>query len=228
MSARENALNRNIETESQNRLTQSTLVNNAIPVISIADEGEDCSRKTLQTSGSLVRHITQPKSYAAMVGEKKNSRMKLSFIPLEIVDGKLVVKYQSSDVMIGINRWKSTTFGYVLGINPSFGAIENFARNRWNVFGFEKYFKLSLRVFLFKFESDEGRDAMLDEGMWIFAQYPMIVSSWTPESNLERRGVEKILVWVKIPFLSLQFWNDEMLSKIGSYIGNNFFVDGAT
>ncbi|KAG9143176.1 hypothetical protein Leryth_010111, partial [Lithospermum erythrorhizon] len=44
--------------------------------------------------------------------------MKLSFIPLEIVDDKLVVKYQSSDVMIGINRWKSTTFGYVLGINP--------------------------------------------------------------------------------------------------------------
>ncbi|GAA0170820.1 hypothetical protein LIER_25001 [Lithospermum erythrorhizon] len=42
--------------------------------------------------------------------------------------GKPVVKYQSSDVMIGINRWKSVAIGYFQGINPSFGAIEHFAK----------------------------------------------------------------------------------------------------
>ncbi|GAA0168141.1 hypothetical protein LIER_22924 [Lithospermum erythrorhizon] len=66
--------------------------------------------------------------------------------------GRPVVKYQSNDVMIGINRWNSAAFGYVLGINPSFGAIENFVRNRWKEFDFEKCFKLSPGVFLFIFE----------------------------------------------------------------------------
>ncbi|GAA0144253.1 hypothetical protein LIER_35895 [Lithospermum erythrorhizon] len=121
--------------------------------------------------------------------------MKLTFIAPEIVNGKQVVKYQSIDIRPGINRWKSAAYGYVMGINPSFGTFEN----------------------------DEGR-----EGPWIFARYPMVFKSWTPESKLERKGVEKIPVWIRIPFLSLQFWNEEMFSKIGSYIEVPLFVNGAT
>ncbi|KAG9135979.1 hypothetical protein Leryth_015847 [Lithospermum erythrorhizon] len=33
---------------------------------------------------------------------------------------------------------------------------------------------------------------------------------------------------VRIPNLILQFWNEEMLSKIGSYIGKPLVVDSAT
>ncbi|GAA0141428.1 hypothetical protein LIER_35392 [Lithospermum erythrorhizon] len=79
--------------------------------------------------------------------------MKLTYIPPEVVDGKAVVKYQSLDVMSDINRWKSSVYGYVMGTNPSFGAIENYARTRWEEFGFEKCFKLTSGLYLFQFET---------------------------------------------------------------------------
>ncbi|GAA0140872.1 hypothetical protein LIER_02142 [Lithospermum erythrorhizon] len=115
--------------------------------------------------------------------------MKLTFITLEVVNGKQVVKYQSIDVMPDINRWKLATYGFVMGINPSVGAVESFAQKRFKRF---------------------------------------VLKSWTPESKLERNGVEKIPVWIRIPFLSIQFWNEEMFSKIGSYIGVPLFADEAT
>ncbi|GAA0144391.1 hypothetical protein LIER_04851 [Lithospermum erythrorhizon] len=62
----------------------------------------------------------------------------------------------------------------------------------------------------------------------MFARRPLILKVWTPESNLERSGVDKVPVWIRIPSLSLQFWNEEMFSKIASYVGNPLYADGAT
>ncbi|GAA0166915.1 hypothetical protein LIER_40272 [Lithospermum erythrorhizon] len=97
--------------------------------------------------------------------------MKLTFIPPEEVNGKSVVKYQSIDVILGINRWRSAAYGYVMGINPNFASIERFANSRWAKYGFEKLYKVSSRLFILQFSSDEERDQMLMEGPWSFAQY---------------------------------------------------------
>ncbi|GAA0149952.1 hypothetical protein LIER_09000 [Lithospermum erythrorhizon] len=137
--------------------------------------------------------------------------MKLTFIPPEEVNGKSVVKYQSIDVILGINRWRSAAYGYVMGINPNFASIERFANSRWAKYGFEKLYKVSSGLFIFQFSSDEERDQML-------TAVPDDFESWRSEG----------LVWFWIPFFSLQFWNAEMFSKIGSFLGNPNFADGAT
>ncbi|GAA0164671.1 hypothetical protein LIER_20255 [Lithospermum erythrorhizon] len=124
-------------------------------------------------------------------------RMKLSYIPPEVIDGKLVVRYQSVDVMPG-------------------------------EFGFKKAFKLSSGLFLFQFEGDEGRDSMIASGPWKFAQYLLVFSPRTPDSKIKPRGVSKILVWIRIPFLNLQLWNEEMFSKISSTLRIPLYADGAT
>ncbi|GAA0180484.1 hypothetical protein LIER_30115 [Lithospermum erythrorhizon] len=54
----------------------------------------------------------------------------------------------------------------------------------------------------------------------MFACRPLILKVWILEANLERRGVDKVPVWISIPNLSLQIWNKEMFSKIVSYVGN--------
>ncbi|GAA0139198.1 hypothetical protein LIER_35045 [Lithospermum erythrorhizon] len=113
--------------------------------------------------------------------------MKLAFIPPEIIECKPVVRYKSIDVLPGINRWSSSAYGYVMGMNPSTGVMENFVKNQWSSFNFEEMFRLSSRIFLFKFKSDEDSDCMLASGPWMFAQRPMILKSLTPEANLEKK-----------------------------------------
>ncbi|GAA0159532.1 hypothetical protein LIER_16285 [Lithospermum erythrorhizon] len=152
------------------------------------------------------------------------NRLNLTYIPPNAVDGREVVRYCSNDVMIGVNRWKSKVFGFFLRLNPSFGVIENFAKNHWKQFGFESAFKLNNGVFLFQFESDKKRDEMMEEGPWSLARRPLILEKKVSESVLEKKGVKFVPVWVRIPNLSLQFWNPEMLSKIGSPL----FADSTT
>ncbi|GAA0175584.1 hypothetical protein LIER_28729 [Lithospermum erythrorhizon] len=101
-----------------------------------------------------------------------------------------------------------------MGLNPSTGAMENYAKLNWNRLGFEEMFRLTSGMFLFRFKTDEDRYSVLAEGPWMFAKRPIILKAWTLESNLERKGADKIPVWIRIPNLSLQFWNEEIFSKI--------------
>ncbi|GAA0176270.1 hypothetical protein LIER_29290 [Lithospermum erythrorhizon] len=118
------------------------------------------------TSGS-VNATTQTttksaKIYVEIAKSRSTNRMKHTYIPPEIVDGKPVVKYESIDVILpGINKWNSTAYGYVMGMNPSIRDMENFIKNQWSGFNFEEVFMLSSGFFLFKFKTDEDRDNML-------------------------------------------------------------------
>ncbi|GAA0156360.1 hypothetical protein LIER_13876 [Lithospermum erythrorhizon] len=186
--------------------------------------GQEVENPVISTAQQQHDHKS---TYPEVVETKKISRMRLMFIPPEEVNGIAVVKYQSTGVMPGINRWKSAAYGDVMGINPNFITIEKFVCVKWREFGYEKMFKLASGLFLFQFGDDDGKDRMIEEGPWIFAQHPMILNPWTPESRLEMKGVEKIPVWLCIPYLSLKFWNEGMFSKIGSYVGTPLFADGA-
>ncbi|GAA0148042.1 hypothetical protein LIER_36639 [Lithospermum erythrorhizon] len=164
---------------------------------------------------ALLRNVPKP-------------RMKLTFIPSETVEGKLVVKYKVTDILPGINRWKAVAYGYVMGILPTIGAIEGFAQANWAKFGFEDVHKLSSGLFTFRFKSEVERDQMLNKGPWIFVRKRLIIKAWSPDAKIEHKGEEKVPIWVKITNLSLQFWNEEMLSKIGSYIGVPLIANSAT
>ncbi|GAA0142930.1 hypothetical protein LIER_03724 [Lithospermum erythrorhizon] len=93
MSAK-NALN-----ETQKTVTpvdQSTLVNGLDLVNSATNQGGETSRTTEEHRVPPLSSINHGKlTNAEAVGQRKSSKMKLTFIPPEVVNGKPVVKYQS-------------------------------------------------------------------------------------------------------------------------------------
>ncbi|GAA0148380.1 hypothetical protein LIER_07842 [Lithospermum erythrorhizon] len=152
------------------------LVNFSDLVNSAGNQGGEGSQSAEPPLEAPINHNNQGKTYADIVSAKNVARMNLTFIPPEEVNGKAVVKYQSTDVMPSINWWKSATYGYVMGLNPNFITIEQFVESRWKGFGFKKMYKLAFGLFLFQFEDDTGCDRMIVEGSWTFAQYPMILN----------------------------------------------------
>ncbi|GAA0177574.1 hypothetical protein LIER_29721 [Lithospermum erythrorhizon] len=122
-------------------------------------------------------NLKPTRSYVEVAKSRNPNRLKLSFIPPEVVDGKAVVKYKSAYVLPSINRWNLGPFAYVMGLNPSSATMENFAKNQWKEFNFEEIFLLTSRVFLFRFKSDEDKDNMLANGPWLCARRPMILKA---------------------------------------------------
>ncbi|GAA0161306.1 hypothetical protein LIER_17653 [Lithospermum erythrorhizon] len=91
-----------------------------------------------------------------------------------------------------------------MGINPSVGAMENFAK------------------------TDTDWSNMIEAGPWMFAKHPFIFHPWVPDADLYKKGSKKVPIWIRVPHLSFQFWNEEMLSKIATYVGTPLYADDAT
>ncbi|GAA0146352.1 hypothetical protein LIER_06331 [Lithospermum erythrorhizon] len=115
-----------------------------------------------------------------------------------------------------------------MGFKPEFDQMEKFAKSNWGNFGFESLRNLSAGMFLFQFKYDADHDCMLEAGPWIFARRPLIIKVWTHGAKIEHKDEAMVSVWVRIPNPNLQFWNKEMLSRIGSYIGKPLMADSAT
>ncbi|CAN1120538.1 hypothetical protein LINPERHAP2_LOCUS254 [Linum perenne] len=57
--------------------------------------------------------------------------------------------------------------------------------------------------------------------------YYIIVSRWTPEFN-EEELIRKILTWVRLPKMSIHFFNYTAVNRIENHIGRTIRMDLAT
>ncbi|GAA0164492.1 hypothetical protein LIER_20111 [Lithospermum erythrorhizon] len=123
--------------KSVDKVNSKSTANFTVDSIAItASQGEDSSRTNEQHQLPVLEE--QQHSYAAAVGGRKALRMKLTYIPPEEIDGKAVVRYQSIDVIRGVNRWRSSVFGYVIGLNLVSLQLRNLRRLDGVILGLKK------------------------------------------------------------------------------------------
>nr|GEU48705.1 hypothetical protein [Tanacetum cinerariifolium] len=72
-------------------------------------------------------------------------------------------------------------------------------RNTWGKFGLVRsMFSSSTRLFSFQFSSQDGLNAMLENGLWFIRNHPIILEKWNPDVNLLKEDVGSVPVWVKL------------------------------
>jgi hypothetical protein len=65
--------------------------------------------------------------------------------------------------------------------------------------------------FAFLFEMKEDMDLVFKSGPYFMGSRGLYLNRWTSEFYLENGIPTVMLVWVRLPFLSLHFWNDETI-----------------
>ncbi|GJR88153.1 ribonuclease H-like domain-containing protein [Tanacetum coccineum] len=83
-------------------------------------------------------------------------------------------------------------------------------------------------VFLFKFESKEGLEKVLERGPWIIRNTPLILNRWTPNMSLKRDEVNKIPVWIKLYNVPVVAYSADGLSLIATQVGKPIMLDAFT
>ncbi|GKA13225.1 nucleotide-binding alpha-beta plait domain-containing protein [Tanacetum coccineum] len=96
------------------------------------------------------------------------------------------------------NRFANTLVGFFVGKTMAIHIVQNYVKNTWAQFGFKNLMKNDDGVFLFKFDSKEGLDKVLERGPWIIRNSPIILNRWTPNVSLKKNEVTKVPVWVKL------------------------------
>ncbi|KAL4293451.1 hypothetical protein AHAS_Ahas18G0129400 [Arachis hypogaea] len=62
----------------------------------------------------------------------------------------------------------------------------------------------------------------------MIARHYLIVQSWRPFFTTSENSVKKIVVWIRIPDLSIELYNKKFLWRVGPAIGTMVKIDRAT
>ncbi|XP_077231942.1 uncharacterized protein LOC143865497 [Tasmannia lanceolata] len=141
---------------------------------------------------------------------------------------KSSIDFSMEEVSIGSNKWNHCLVGFFLGRRPFVQHLQENLQRKWNLKGNIQISTLRNGFFLFRFSCGEDCDQILEMGGHTYASRPLILRRWSPGLPLEQPELSTIPIWVKLPGLPLQYWNNEGISKIGSVIGNPLYMDSKT
>ncbi|XP_060210241.1 uncharacterized protein LOC132637115 [Lycium barbarum] len=169
-------------------------------------------------------------SWATLVaGNKYASKgMTLTFIAPVIENGEKIVELQRAEVAKGTEKWNKAVILYVVGEDPSIGAIERFIASEWNFVSKPTIYYHNEGYFVIKLNTLEERNEVLYSGPYTLRRKPVIIKAWTPEFNFHEEVLKTIPVWVKLPNIPLNCWENETLSRIGSSLGIPIYADDCT
>ncbi|CAN1138900.1 hypothetical protein LINPERHAP2_LOCUS10946 [Linum perenne] len=89
----------------------------------------------------------------------------------------------------------------------------------WDI-GFDHYFA--------KFMSMEDYDNALNGGPWLIGDHYVVSEAWRPYFTPGSSPVNKLRVWVRLPNLPLECFDESILTLIGNSIGKTVLIDHTT
>lgn len=87
---------------------------------------------------------------------------------------------------------------------------------------------LGYDCFLFKFDQLEDRERVLTEGPWMIADHYLTVRCWSPEFRPSMDTISKIPVWVRLPELPIEYFDEDLLFRLGAFLGKPLKIDTNT
>ncbi|KAM3203149.1 hypothetical protein P3L10_030775 [Capsicum annuum] len=137
--------------------------------------------------------------------------MNLTYIPLIIKEGEVMVQLEGEDISKRNTIWKKALIMYVVGNMPMIGAVERFIAAQWQFVQKPRVYLHAERYFVVKFSSVAERDEVFVSGPYTLASRPIILKAWTNEFNLHEKVLKTIPLWVKLPTLPLNYWSNKAL-----------------
>lgn len=188
--------------------------------ISEMSSGETAPVMTALDSATPVNLVTPNLTYAAAAQEAKTPLQGFKLSSKGKGDGK--VRMEVKDCLDLEKQWGFALIGYVGGRFPGIKAIRD-AMAKWKT-----RVKLHLHPsgwLVFKFNSDEDRTRVVNEGPYLIYNRPLLLKEMPREFNFGDELIHKVPIWVQLPNLPVDYWTEEALSKIGSMIGNPLTSD---
>jgi hypothetical protein len=82
--------------------------------------------------------------------------------------------------------------------------------------------------FMVKFDVREDREKVIGEGPWMIFDHYLAVRAWTPDFDPEEVSIDRTSVWVRIPGLGMEYYDESVLLALGTAIGKPVKVDFRT
>ncbi|XP_019228865.1 PREDICTED: uncharacterized protein LOC109209956 [Nicotiana attenuata] len=173
---------------------------------------------------------TETHAMPTMAEVVKNNRtqtqgMKLNFYPPVIKDGIKVMQLNHQEIDKQKQKWQCALIGYVIGGTPKFKEMLQFVYGVWHSVKTPRVFLHDDGYYIFKFESEEDKACIMQNGPYTFRKWPMILKQWSPKFQLHKEPMRVLPIWVCFSGLPLLYWSEENLGRIASFLGKPMCTD---
>ncbi|KAK4272987.1 hypothetical protein QN277_021464 [Acacia crassicarpa] len=121
--------------------------------------------------------------------------------------------------------WSMAVIVKLLGRNIGFIALEKRLQAMWAKRGTFTLINIGHGYFVVKFTNQEDFSVALTGGPWMIYDHYLTVQPWEGNFRPDKAVIDKAAVWVRIPKVPLEFYDEFALTLIGNRIGKTLKVD---
>lgn len=126
------------------------------------------------------------------------------------------------------SSWRKTLIVKVMGRRVGYAYLLRRLNMIWHPKSRMELITLDNDYFAVKFASEIDYEHAKYGGPWLVLDHYLIVKEWYPDFDPMTDRTEKMIVWVRFPGLPLEYYDNELLFRIGEKIGRPIRIDSTT
>ena len=124
--------------------------------------------------------------------------------------------------------WKNTLIIRMFDGSLGYMGLMKRLKRKWQLKGDFSLTDIGCKYFIARFNNMDDLNYVLTQGPWLIDDSYLTIRKWTPNFIPEEASIKVLTTWVRIPNLSVEYFDKEFLKKIGSKIGKVIRVDKST
>ncbi|GJX65470.1 RNA-directed DNA polymerase, eukaryota, reverse transcriptase zinc-binding domain protein [Tanacetum coccineum] len=106
--------------------------------------------------------------------------------------------------------------------------VDEGRRKMWGKYGLRKITSIGNGNYVFKFNNEKGLQTVIENGVWIVNNKPMVVQKWDIDVDINKVEPDRLSICVKLVNLPLEAWTIKGLSVVASRLGKPVMMDNVT
>lgn len=126
------------------------------------------------------------------------------------------------------DRWRQSLIVKLWGRKIGYNFLQKKLQSMWRPKAFMDLVALENDYFLVRFHSKQDFEFARDQGPWSILDHYLVVKEQSPDFDPTTNKTEKLIVWVRIPCLPIEYFDYDFLKKVGEKIGKPIRADHNT
>ncbi|XP_010666674.1 uncharacterized protein LOC104883810 [Beta vulgaris subsp. vulgaris] len=124
--------------------------------------------------------------------------------------------------------WKNSLIIKLFDKKLGYDVLMRRLKAKWTLKGEIALIDVGHAYYVVRFSNLEDYDFVLTQGPWMIGESYLTIKKWVPNFIADEAPIKTLTAWVRIPHLSVEYFDKQILHKIGSKIGNVIKIDRNT
>lgn len=124
--------------------------------------------------------------------------------------------------------WRNSLIIKMFDGNLGYMGLMRRLKKKWNLKGELALTDIGCKYFIARFTNSADYNYVLTQGPWMLDDNYLTIRKWVPNFVPDDAPIKVLTAWVRIPNISVEYFDVQFLNKIGSKIGKVLRVDKST